>query len=117
MPAFFHEFLSSPRGQHRRKLYERQDAWRLAPPGTPEAKPPGWLDPSATRVRLKQAQEDEARARAAAEQDEYEREVLALRHDFAKLKLEYELRRFQQKYSPNQPRDDRGRWTDGGGAT
>jgi len=24
------------------------------------------------------------------------------------------LRRFQRKYSPNQPRDDRGRWTDGG---
>jgi len=103
--------------EHQRKRFTRADAYRLAPPGTPEAKPPGWLDPSATRVRLKEAQEDEARARAAAEQDAFEREVLALRHDFAKLKLEYELRRLQQKYSPNQPRDDRGRWTDGGGAT
>jgi hypothetical protein len=30
--------------------------------------------------------------------------VLRLRHDFAKLKLEYELRRFHQKYSPDQLR-------------
>jgi len=29
---------------------------------------------------------------------------LALRRDFAKLKLEYELGRFDQKYSPTQPR-------------
>jgi hypothetical protein len=43
---------------------------------------------------------------------------LALRHDLAKLTLEYELRRFQQKYSPNQPRvpagnPDGGQWTSG----
>src|SRR5881227_701549 len=100
--------------EHQRKRFTRPDAYRFAPPGSPEAKPPGWLDPSATRVRLKEAQEDEARARAAAEQEALEREILALRHDFAKLKLEYELRRFQRKYSPNQPRDDRGRWTDSG---
>jgi hypothetical protein len=93
---------------HQRKRFTRADAYRLAPPGTPEAKPPGWLDPSATRVRLKEAQEEEARSRAAAEQEEFEREVLALRHDFAKLKLEYELRRFQQKYSPDQPRAPKG---------
>src|SRR5437660_1072888 len=77
--------------EHQRQRFTRADAWRLAPPGSPEAKPPGWLDPSATRVRLKEAQEEEARARAAAEQEALEREILALRHDFAKLKLEYEL--------------------------
>jgi hypothetical protein len=102
----------------RRKYWTRPDAYRFAAPGTPEAKPPGWLDPSATRVRLKEAQEEEARAREAAAQEEYEREVLALRHDFAKLKLEYELRRFERKYSSNQPRvpagnPDGGQWMNG----
>ena len=48
----------------RRKYWTRPDAYRFAPPGTPEAKMPGWLDPSATRVRLKEAQEEEARAHA-----------------------------------------------------
>ena len=48
----------------RRKYWTRHDAWRFAAPGTPEAKMPGWLDPSATRVRLKEAQEEEARARS-----------------------------------------------------
>jgi len=42
--------------EHRRKLFTRADAYRFAAPGTPEAKMPGWLDPSATRVRLKEAQ-------------------------------------------------------------
>ena len=46
--------------EHQRTL-QRADAYRFAPPGSPEAKPPGWLDPSATRVRLKEAQEEEAR--------------------------------------------------------
>jgi|GEM_PF-6037733 len=100
--------------EHQRKRWIRPDAYRFAPPGTPEAKPPGYLHPWAAVARLEEAAEDEARARAVAEQDAFEREVLALRHDFAKLKLEYELRRFQQKYSPDQPRDDRGRWTDSG---
>src|SRR4051794_41128117 len=79
---------------------------------------PGWIDPWATRVRAKQAAEDAARARAAEEQEEFEREVLALRHDFAKLKLERELWCFEQKYSPSQPRvpagdPDGGQWTSG----
>src|SRR2546423_11990501 len=50
---------------------------------------------------------------AAAEQDAFEREVSALRRDFAKLKLDYELRCFQQKYSPDQPRSPKGN-PDGG---
>jgi hypothetical protein len=108
--------------EHRRKLYTRPDAWRLAPPGTPEAKMPGWLDPSMTRVRWKEAQEAEARAREAAAQEEFERKVLRLRWDFKKLKLEYELRRFQEKYSPSQPRvpagsSQGGQWTSGAGGT
>jgi hypothetical protein len=108
--------------EHLRKRWERADAYRFAAPGTPEAKMPGYLHPWAEVARQEQMAADEARARTAAEQDEFEREVLRLRHDFAKLKLEYELRRFQQKYSPDQPRvpagnSDGGQWTSGGGTT
>jgi hypothetical protein len=106
---------------HQRKRWERADAYRFAAPGTPEAKRPGTRHPWAAVARQEQAAADEARARALAEQDELEREVLRLRHDFAQLKLEYELRRFHQKYSPDQPRvpagnPDGGQWTSGGGS-
>jgi hypothetical protein len=102
----------------RRKYRTRPDAYRFAAPGSPEAKMPGWLDPWMTRVRAKETAEDAARAQAAAEQEEFEREVLALRHDFAELKLEYELWCFEQKYSANQPRvpvgsPEGGQWTSG----
>ena len=50
--------------EHQRKRYLRADAYRFAAPGTPEAKPPGWLDPSMTRVRLKEAQEPVTPSRA-----------------------------------------------------
>ena len=99
---------------HRRDLYTRHDAWRVAP----EAKMPGWLDPSATRVRLKEAQEEEARA-------EFEAQVRALResHERARqllAEIEYELawRRLCRKYgyNPDQPRDELGKWTSGANA-
>src|SRR5881394_845002 len=93
---------------HQRKRWLRPDAYRFARPGSPEAKMPGYLHPWAAVARAEEAAEDEARARAAAEQDALEREVLALRHDFAKLKLEYELRRFRRKYSPDQSRAPKG---------
>lgn len=104
--------------EHQRKRFTRADSWRFAPSGTPEAKPPGWLDPSATRVRLKEAQEEEARARAAAEQEEFERALLELRCEVKKLKLDHELWLLEEKYSPNQPRvpagnSDGGQWTTG----
>ena len=107
--------------EHHRKRWERADAYRFAAPGAPEAKGPSTLHPWAEVARQEQMAADEARARAAAEPDEFEREVLALRHDFAKLKLEYELRRFHQKYSPDQPRvpagnPDGGQWTSDGGS-
>src|SRR4051812_33115636 len=99
--------------EHQRKRHLRADAYRFAAPGTPEAKMPGWLDPSATRVRLKEAQEEAARAQEAAAQEEFERELLVLRRDIKKLKLDHELWLLEQKYSPDQPRDDHGRWTSG----
>jgi hypothetical protein len=103
-----------------RRRFTRADAYRFAPPGSPEAKMPGWIDPSATRVRLKEAQEEEARAQAEAAQEEFERELLQLRWEVKKLKLEHELWLFDQKYSPSQPRvpagnPDGGQWTSGGG--
>src|SRR5438128_901558 len=115
--AYFHPAAV----EHRRKLYTRQDAWRLAPPGTPEAKMPGWLDPSATRVRLKEAQEEEARAQEAAEQEEYERALLELRWLVKSLRTDLLLRDLRHKYSPDQPRvpagnSDGGQWTSGASA-
>ena len=113
--------------EHLRKLATRPDAYRWARPGTPEARMPGWLDPWATRVRMKEAAEDEARARAAAEQEEFEREVLELREAnghlrimLADVKFELALRALGRKYSPNQPRvpagsREGGQWTREGG--
>ena len=78
--------------EHQRKRYLRADAYRFAAPGTPEAIPPGWLDPSATRVRLKEAQEEEARKQAAQEVIAWEarqRELLEIRRELDELKCEY----------------------------
>jgi hypothetical protein len=102
--------------EHHRKRWMRPDAHRFARPGSPEAKPPGYLHPWAAVARA-----EEAKAAAEqAERDEFERELLALRHELAKIRLDYELRRFQRKYSPDQPRvpagnSDGGQWTSGGG--
>jgi len=96
----------------RRKYWTRPDGYRFFKPGSPEAKMPGWLGPWATRVRMEEAAEEEARAQAEAAQEQLERELLQLRWEVKKLKLEHELWRFEQKYSPDQPRDDRGRWVD-----
>ena len=101
--------------EHQRKRFTRPDAYRLAPPGTPESKPPGWLDPSATRVRLKEAQEDEARALEAARQEELERDFLELRWLVKSLRTDLLVRGVGHKYRPDQPRDELGRWTDAGG--
>lgn len=106
---------------HRRKMFTRHDAWRWAPPGSPEAKMPGWADPSAIRVRFKEAQEEEARAQDAAAREELNRALLQMRRELAELKYELAWRRLCRKYgyTPNekldrkwdgQPRDDLGRF-------
>jgi hypothetical protein len=87
--------------------YLRADAYRLAAPGTPEAKPPGWLDPSATRVRLKEAQEEEARERAAAEWNELEREVWDMRTLVGHLKSYLALSREAQRSTSLRTQADR----------
>src|ERR1051325_8730679 len=90
--------------EHRRKLYTRQDAWRLAPPGTPEPKMPGWLDPSATRVRWKEAQEEEARAAFEAELSELRASHERAKEELAEINYELAWRRILRKFRPDQPR-------------
>jgi len=108
--------------EHHRKRWTRPDAYRFAPPGSPEAKPPGYLHPWAAVARAEEA-------KAAAERDEFEHEVLALRAAntrvrimLADVKFELALRRIFHKYSPDQPRvpagnSDGGQWTSGGGGS
>jgi len=73
--------------EHQRKRYVRADAYRFAAPGTPEAKMPGWLDPSMMRVRLKEAQEAEAR-QDAARREALARSLEQVRRDLDELKRE-----------------------------
>jgi hypothetical protein len=96
----------------RRKYWTRHDAHRFAAPGTPEARMPGWLDPSATRVRLKEAQEEEARAQEAAAQEEFERGLLKIRRELAEVKYELAWRQFCHKYG-YVPKDQRSLKYDG----
>lgn len=78
--------------EHQRKRFSRHDAYRFAKPGTPEARMPGWLDPSAARARAKEA-EREALAREVAEREALERSILELRREWNELKLEIAARR------------------------
>ena len=84
---------------------------------------PGWLDPSATRVRLKEAQEEEARAAFAAEMAELQASHERAREMLAEVKYELAWRRLCREfgYVPNQQLDrkwdgqprDRGRFSFG----
>jgi hypothetical protein len=87
-----------------RQRFEHHDAHRFTKPEPIQRK-------SYSERVFEQRQAEERQAEFDAAQDAFEREVLELRREFATLKLEYELRCFQQKYSPDQPRDERGRWT------
>jgi hypothetical protein len=83
---------------------------------------PGWLDPSATRVRLREAQEEEARAAFAAEVKALQAQQDRLCEMLAEIKYELAWRKFVRKYSPDQPRvlarsAGGGQWTSGGGGT
>jgi len=108
-------YIDPAAAEHLRKRWTRNDAYRFAPPGSPEAKMPGnWPSPTALAPIV-----DAPFADDAAEREALERKLLQLRCEFAALKLEYALRRFQRKYSPDQPRvpagnPDGGKWTSGG---
>jgi hypothetical protein len=93
-------------GQRRR--WTRHDAHRFASPLPPK---------SFAARRLEQRQIEEQQAIAAG-RDAFEQKLLELRWQLKGLKLNYELRRFQCKYSPSQPRvpagnPDGGEWTTG----
>ena len=106
--------------EHQRKRWLRPDAYRFAPPGSPEAKMPGYLHPWAAVARAEEAAEDEARARAAVEQEAFERELLELRWLVKSLRTDLAVARLRHKYSPDQPRvpagsPEGGQWASGGG--
>src|SRR5881394_1374731 len=93
--------------EHLRMRWVRPDAYRFAWPGSPEAKMPGYLHPWAAVARADEAAKGEARTRAAAEQEEFERELAALRanHErvremLAEVKYELAWRHIIRKYSP-----------------
>jgi hypothetical protein len=71
--------------EHQRKRFTRPGAWRLAPPGTPEARPPGYLHPSARIAAFERAQQEEAE-REAAEREEFQRKLGDVRHELEELK-------------------------------
>jgi hypothetical protein len=97
--------------EHRRKMFTRQDAWPLAPHGTPEARMPGYLHPSARVAAYEEAQR-EAAAQERAAWEKSQRELLELRRDWEELNREIRAGQLEYKY-PGQPRDDRGRYSFG----
>jgi hypothetical protein len=110
-------YIHPAAAEHLRKRWMRPDAYRFAAPGTPEARPPGYLHPWAEVARAEEA-------KAAAEQAEQEslRADLEHLHRLVKdLRIDLALRRLRLKYSPDQPRvpagnSDGGEWTSGGGS-
>jgi len=78
--------------ERRRKRFTRQDAWRLAPPGTPEAKMPGYLHPSARIAAFERAQQEAAWQQRAA-WEARQRELLAIRRELDELKSELAAKR------------------------
>jgi len=103
--------------EHRRRLftrpdgqnYLRDDPHRVGPP-TPQEK--SWAARTVDQMRA-----EEAEAARAAEIAAFEPEHRALRDALAELKDELAWRALCRKYGFNtdQPRDERGRWTDAGG--
>ena len=110
--------------EHLRKRWMRPDAYRFAAPGTPEAKPPGYLHPWAEVARAedeaKAAAEEDAKAAFATKVKMLQASQDRLWAMLAEVKYELAWRRLRHKYSPDQPRmpagnSDGGQWTSGGG--
>ena len=108
---------------HQRQRFTRPDAQRYWRPDASR-----WISADAQRllgrdIETADAAQPPGRAYAeppepdAAQQAE-RAELLALQSLVAELKWQLALRRFARKYREDQPRDDRGRWTEGaaGGA-
>ena len=118
-------YMHPAAAEHLRKRWTRPDAYRFAAPGTPEARPPGYLHPWAAVARAEEAKaaaEEDAKAAFATKARMLQASQDRLWAMLAEVKYELAWRRFQRKYSPDQPRvpagnPDGGQWTDGGGTT
>jgi hypothetical protein len=88
----------------------RPDAHRLMTPQPPQAKS------YAARV-VEQRQVEEERTALDHELKAFYAEHLELRRRLADLKFELAWRRLRRKYSPDQARDEQGRWTNSGNST
>src|SRR5205085_12649918 len=102
--------------EHHRKRWLRHDAYRFAPPGSPEADP-DLLHPWAAVARAEEAKADAERA----EQESLRADLEHLHRLVKDLRIDLALRRLRHKYSPDQPRvpagnPDGGQWTDAGGS-
>lgn len=93
--------------RHDAHLWVHHDAHRFAPPGSAEA------NPGAASVAERKSETDNANS--AAELAAFYAGHLEVRRQLADLKFELAFRRIFRKYSPDQPRDDRGRWTNENG--
>ena len=78
--------------EHQRKRYLRADAYRFAVPGTPEARPPGYLHPSARIAAFEEAQQ-EAAWRERAEREELQRSIDWVRRELEEVNRELAARR------------------------
>jgi hypothetical protein len=123
--------------EHRRKQFMRPDAHRFIRPDAYRFMPPGspryhgkdvvhyfWPDADTNQPQEVAGRKDGHYQNAPAQEDldaELERERRALRHEIAKLRLDWELFKFalkgQKAFNPNQPRvpaanPDGGQWTE-----
>jgi len=102
-------------------LWIRPDAYRFMPPGAPR-----YLGKEAVRYFWPEADTDSSPpptvlAPSEASDAEFLQELKTMQRELdearkllAEVKRDLAFRRFQRKYSPDQPRDDQGRWTDTG---
>jgi len=78
--------------EHRRKMFTRHDGWRWAPPGSPEAKMPGYLHPSARIAAFEKAQQDAAE-QEAVKREELQRGIDQVRRELDEVKRELAAKR------------------------
>jgi hypothetical protein len=105
-------------GQRRRwlrndaHLWVRHDAHRFAPPGSAEA------NPGAVRTGTIKSVALEDGVASVAEQEALRADLEHLHWLVKDFRIDLAIRRLRCKYgyNPDQPRDDRGRWTDNGGS-
>jgi hypothetical protein len=109
--------------EHQRRRFTRHDAHRFIQPDAYRRKSPDQVDdgtPSYLREcravpsRESKQVSDAAAAEAASELEdlEYKLALARLRFDWEMLKLSIKAQK--AGFNPDQPRDDRGRWTDNG---